>query len=57
MRIVLPVLGRSDPVQYKRQAGYDKDAGVAKKLYHEIGFADMEDYMKLGDKEYADQRN
>ena len=34
-----------------------ESSGVAKKLYHEIGFADMEDYMKLGDKEYADQRN
>ena len=31
-----------------------ESSGVAKKLYHEIGFADMEDYMKLGDKEYAD---
>ena len=31
-----------------------ESSGVAKNLYHEIGFADMEDYMKLGDKEYAD---
>ena len=28
-----------------------ESSGVAKKLYHEIGFADMEDYMKLGDKQ------
>lgn len=34
-----------------------ESSGVAKKLYHEIGFADMEDYMKSGDIEYADQRN
>ena len=26
-----------------------ESSGVAKKLYHEIGFADMEDYMKLED--------
>ena len=34
-----------------------ESSGVAKKLYHEIGFADMEDYMKLEDQQYADQRN
>ena len=34
-----------------------ESSGVAKKLYHKIGFADMEDYMKLEDQQYADQRN
>ena len=34
-----------------------ESSGVAKKLYHEIGFADMEDYMKLENQQYADQRN
>lgn len=34
-----------------------ESSGVAKKLYHEIGFADMEDYMKLEGQQYADQRN
>ena len=38
-----------------RERGTEKifleSSGVAKKLYYEIGFADMEDYMKLGDKQ------